>query len=119
MHSTLGIFDDLTGSVFFGEHDREDTDGFFWITWIFRTVPHRLVIVVVFEKELLAVDLEAAKIMLLVRIVVRSESVERSRELQRPRSDVIRQGAHSFRQHDAPAGQRFPQAIVDRADFSA
>ena len=40
-----------------------------------------------FEKELVAVNLEAAEIMLLVRIVVRSESAERSRDLERPRSN--------------------------------
>src|SRR5208337_4428351 len=119
MQSTFGIFDDLTGSVFFGEHDREDAGGFFWVSWIFGTVPHRLIVIVVFEKELLAVNLEAAEIMLLVRIVVRSESAERSGELERPRSNSIWQGANSSRHYDASAGQRFPQAIVERADFSA
>ena len=38
-----------------------------------------------FENELLVIDLEAAEIALLVRIVVRSEIVERSRELNRPK----------------------------------
>jgi hypothetical protein len=69
MQSTFGIFDDLTGSVFFGEHDREDAGGFFWVSWILGTVPHRLIVVVVFEKEPVAVNLEAAEIMLLVWIV--------------------------------------------------
>ena len=42
------------------------------------------------EKELLAVDLEAAEIVLLVRMVVRREIVKRSRELNRPSPDIIR-----------------------------
>ena len=60
-------------SVFFGEHDREDAGGFFWVSWIFGTVPHQLIVVVVLEKELLAVNLEAAEVVLLVRILNRPE----------------------------------------------
>ena len=41
-----------------------------WVTWIFGAVLHRLVVVVMFENELLVIDVEAAEIMLVVRIVV-------------------------------------------------
>jgi hypothetical protein len=57
---------------------------FFGISWIFGAVLHRLVVVVMFENELLVIDLEAADVVLLARIVIRSEIVERSRELKRP-----------------------------------
>jgi hypothetical protein len=46
---------------------------FFLVTWIFGAVLHRLVVVVMFENEFLVIDLEAAEIVLVVRIVVRSE----------------------------------------------
>ena len=74
---------------------------------------------VMFENELLAIDLEAAEIVLVVRIVVRSEIVERSRELNRPSPDIIRQGANGCSHHDASAGQRFAKVIVKSTDFSA
>jgi hypothetical protein len=64
---------------------------------------------------LLVVDLEPAEIVLLVRVVVRSEIVERSRELNRPSPDIIRHGANGCCHHDASAGQRF--AIVESADY--
>ena len=54
---------------------------FFWVTWIVGGALHRFVVVIVFEEELLAVDLEATEVVLLVRIVVRREFVERPRQL--------------------------------------
>jgi hypothetical protein len=72
-----------------------------------------------FENELLVLDLEAAEIVLIVWIVVRSEIVERSRELNRPGPNIIRQGADGCSHHDASAGQRFAKAIVETADFGA
>ncbi len=42
-----------------------------WVTWIIGAVLQRLVVVVMFENELLVIDLEAAEIVLVVRIVVR------------------------------------------------
>ena len=44
---------------------------------------------------------------------------ERSRELNRPGPDIIRQGADGCSHHDASAGQRFAKAIVGSTDFSA
>ena len=70
-----------------------------------------------FENELLAIDLEAAEIVLVVRIVVRSEIVEHSRELNRPCRDIIRQRANGSGHHDASAGQRFAKAIVESTDL--
>jgi len=58
--------------------------------------------------EVLRLDfmgLEAAEIVLVVPIVVRNEIVERSRELNRPSPDLIRQGANGCSHHDASAGQ--------------
>jgi len=48
-----------------------------WVTWIIGVVLHRLVVAVMFENELLVIDLDAAEIVLLVRIVVLSRPPER------------------------------------------
>ena len=56
-------------SVFVREHDREDACCFLWVTWIFGAVLHRLVVIVMFENELQVIDLEAAEIVLVVRIL--------------------------------------------------
>ena len=64
---------------------------FFGVSRIFEAVLHRLVVVLMFENELLVIDLEAAEIVLVVRIVVRREIGERSCELKRLSPDLIRQ----------------------------
>ena len=87
----------MASSVFVREHDREDACCFFWVTWIFGTVLHRLVVIVMFENELLVIDLEAAEIVLVVRIVVRSEIVERSRGRSGPAILLVQPRASSSR----------------------
>jgi hypothetical protein len=111
MQSTLGIFDDLTGSVFFGDYDRDDTDGFFWVTWIFGTVVYS-VVVAMGEKELPVISKRPNSCSWRGSLSeVKPPNV--SRQLNRPRPDIIRQGAHGFRQHDAHAGERFAKAVVE------
>ncbi len=106
-------------SVFVRAHDGEHACRFFRVTRVVGPILHRLVEVVELEEELLAGDFEATEIVLLVRIVVRREIVERPGELDRLGPDFNRQRADAGRHHDSSAGQRFAQTIVEDADLGA
>ena len=90
-------------SVVFRQHDRQHAPSYFWISGIWGMSFELPVVVVDFEQDLVAGDLDKTKIMLAIRIIVGVEIVVVSYLLKDVRLEVVAQGRDCLCINDVPA----------------
>jgi hypothetical protein len=64
------------GSILLGEHERKDTSRLCRVGGIVRTAFEGGIVVIDFPEELIVPELEAAEVVLAVRVVVFDENIE-------------------------------------------
>jgi hypothetical protein len=103
-------------SVLFGQHDRDHPLGDRWIRWIGGVVGGGVVEVVDLEEHPVAVGIERAKVVLLVRVVGVTEIVKDRDCLDDPGYGFGAKSRNARGHHRGPSGEILAQFIVQRAN---